>query len=178
MSQQTVFRLKDRKNYDEIQAHKEDIPTVTKYEVLIKVRSVSLNYRDLVISNSKYPFPVKDSVIPCSDAAGDVVSVGECVADLSPGDKVIGNFDVTNMFGQQKDWEHGLGGPIDGVLQEYIMLPASAVIKVPKDAPLDYSEWASLVCTGTTSWNGLFGGARLMPGQTVLFQGKYHLITF
>jgi len=64
---QTVYRITDQKGIDYLKEFQEDIPLIHEHEVLIKIHAVSLNYRDLVIINNKYPFPLKDNVIPCSD---------------------------------------------------------------------------------------------------------------
>ncbi|KAJ6438184.1 Zinc-type alcohol dehydrogenase-like protein [Purpureocillium lavendulum] len=170
-AQQVVFRLKHRNGFDGLYQREENIPEITKHEVLVKVRSVSLNFRDIVIATSKYHFPVAENVVPCSDMAGDIVQTGESVKGLHAGDKVIACFDITNLYGPQIGWNGGQGGPIDGVLRQYVALPASAVIKVPSDTPHTYAEWASLVCTGTTVWNAFYGNLPLRPGQVVLCQG-------
>jgi hypothetical protein len=34
---------------------------------------------------------------------------------LKKGDKVLSTFDISNLYGTQKDWNHGLGGPIDDI---------------------------------------------------------------
>ena len=152
--------------------HNEEIPTIDKHEVLIKVKSVSLNYRDIAISSNRYPFPVKDNIIPCSDCCGEIVDIADDDNnDLSKGDIVVGNFDLKNLYGPQKNWDHGLGGAVDGVLREYLVLPLSAVTKVPQKSSLTPAQWASVVCTGTTAWNALYGNIPLRPGQTVLFLG-------
>ncbi|KAJ5998205.1 hypothetical protein N7522_009865 [Penicillium canescens] len=136
MSNQNVIRL----------TSPEPIPTAGKHEVLIAVKSVALNFRDNAIATGKYPFPVKKNVVPGSDAAGDVVETGEGVSRFKLGDK--GN---------------GLGGPVDGVLREYISVPAQAVVKIPENSTLSYAQWASV--------NSLYGNNLLKHGQTVLFQG-------
>jgi NADPH:quinone reductase-like Zn-dependent oxidoreductase len=64
---QTVYRITERKGIDYIQDFQEDIPKINQHEVLIKIHAVSLNYRDLAIVTNKYPPPLKDHVIPCSD---------------------------------------------------------------------------------------------------------------
>jgi len=69
------------------------------------------------------------------------------------------------------DWLNGLGGPKDGVLRQYIAIPATAIVKIPSTTKLSWSQLASLVCTGTTAWNALYGNLPLKPGQTLLFQG-------
>lgn len=91
------------------------MPSAGPYEVLVKVRSVALNYRDYVVATGKYPFKVKESVVPCSDIAGDVVEVGHGVEDIAAGDQVISSFDLKTLYGPIKDWDHGLGGSLDGV---------------------------------------------------------------
>ncbi|KAF5856211.1 hypothetical protein ETB97_007687 [Aspergillus alliaceus] len=169
---QTVIRIDGpRTSIRNLKAFNEKIPVPTKHEVLIKVHSVSLNYRDIAVATSQYPFPVKDNVVPCSDAAGVVVEAGECVKNLAKGDRVVGTFDPTNLFGQQMDWLNGQGAPVDGVLREYITLPAIAAVKLPENSPQSFSEWSTLVCTGVTAWNALYGITPLKPGQIVLCQG-------
>ncbi|KAH7060680.1 hypothetical protein B0J12DRAFT_649719 [Macrophomina phaseolina] len=170
---QQVFRLiGPRKTFHELQSFEEPIPTISNREVLVHVRAVALNYRDIGVATSTYPFPVKDAVVPCSDAAGEIVEVGSAVAkDLAKGDTVVGTFDPTNLYGPQQSWRNGQGGPIDGVLRQYVVLPADAIVKVPREAGLSFAQWASLVCTGVTAWNALYGNLPLRPGQVVLLQG-------
>ena len=103
----------------------------------MKIHGIALNYRDIVIANGGYPFPIKENVIPCSDAAGEVVEVGSSVEGLDVCDHVVANFDVSNLYGQQKDWLHGHGGPIDGMLRQYVALPGTAVVKVPRTAKVE-----------------------------------------
>lgn len=178
MSSHTVLRHTTRDSWNNIQTYVEPRPTVGKHELLIKVRSVALNYRDIAIATSKYPFPVKDNVVPGSDASGDVVEVGEGVTGFLQGDKVIAAFDPATLYGPLKTWQTGLGGPTDGVLREYITIPAQSVVKIPESSTLSYAQWASVVCTGVTAWNCLYGNMPLKPGQTVLFQGMLYLPKF
>ncbi|CAF3389543.1 unnamed protein product [Rotaria sp. Silwood2] len=132
---------------DYIKDFQEDIPTINQHEVLIKIHAVSLNYRDLLIINNKYPFSLKDNIVPYSDGAGEIVEVGDQVIGFKKGDRVISNFDPTHLYGPSQ----------------------SCLIKIPDH--LSYEQAASLVCTGTTTWNALHGNNRLLPGQTVLLQG-------
>ncbi|KAJ5353209.1 hypothetical protein N7452_002183 [Penicillium brevicompactum] len=171
MSTQTALRLTSRDSWERLAAFQEPRPTAGKHEVLIKVRSVALNFRDIAIATSKYPFSVKDQVVPGSDAAGDIVTVGEGVTGFTAGDKVVTSFDQATHYGPIKNWENGLGGPIDGALREYISVPAHSVVKVPHGSSLSYAQWASIVCTGTTAWNSLYGASPIKPGQSILFQG-------
>lgn len=169
---QTVIRIDGPRNsVRNLKAFQEEIPVPSKHEVLIKVYSVSLNYRDIGVATSGYPFPVKDNVIPCSDAAGVVVEVGEGVKNLAKGDRVITTFDPTNLFAQQKDWLNGHGGPVDGVLRQFMTTLATSAVKLPENSPQTFSEWSTLVCTGVTAWNALYALTPLKPGQIVLCQG-------
>lgn len=175
MPSQTVIRLPTQGSWDNLTQLQEPQPSAGKHEVLIKVRSVALNFRDIVIATGQYPFPVKENVIPGSDAAGDIVETGEGVSGFKKGDKVVVTFDATTAYGPIKSWAHGFGGPVDGMMREYVSVPASAVVRVPEQSTLTYSQWASVVCTGTTAWNALFGNNPLKPGQTVLLQGESQL---
>ncbi|KAM0513688.1 hypothetical protein ACHAPE_007514 [Trichoderma viride] len=170
-SKQTVFRLNSRQSIVDLAKTEEDIPKAAAYEVLIKIHSVALNFRDIAIATSRYPFPVKDNVIPTSDAAGEIVEIGPNVQGFTVGDRVIANFCPANLYGPMTDWNGSLGGPMDGVLRNYIAINANSVVKLPKESPLKASQWAALVCTGSTAWNSLYGNVPLKPGQTVLFQG-------
>lgn len=57
------------------------------------------------------------------------------------------------------------------MLREYIAVPASAVVPVPKTTKLTWPQLAGLVCTGITAWNALYGNNPLTAGQSVLFLG-------
>ena len=173
MAQQQVFRLPQRTSIHDLQVFQEDVPSPTSNEVLIKIKSVALNYRDFAVATGKYPFPVKDRVVPGSDLSGEVLSVGSHVDDLSKGDKVVASFDLKTLYGAMPDWHHSLGGCYDGVLREYIALPSSAVVKVSSSTRLDFAQLSALVCTGTTAWNALYGNNPLKPGQTVLLLGRF-----
>jgi NADPH:quinone reductase-like Zn-dependent oxidoreductase len=139
MSTHTTLRLTGRDSWQQLAEFQEPRPTAGKHEVLIKVRGVALNFRDIAISTSRYPYKVKDQVVPGSDAAGTIVTVGEGVTGLNAGDKVVVSFDQATQYGTIKNRENGLGGPIDGVLREYISVPVQAVVKIPNGSTLSYA---------------------------------------
>ena len=66
-----------------------------------------------------------------------------------------------------------LGGDVDGMLAEYVLLHAGGVVCFPEH--LTYEEAATLPCAGVTAWNALhYGGDPVrttQPGETVLIQG-------
>jgi NADPH:quinone reductase-like Zn-dependent oxidoreductase len=103
MSKQTVFRLPSKgAGYEKLEQVSEPIPKPQAHEVLLKIHATTLNYRDIVIADGGYPFPVKDNVVPLSDGAGTIEEVGAAVTGLTKGDWAIVNFDITNLYGPQQ----------------------------------------------------------------------------
>jgi len=139
-------------------------------EVLVKVRAISFNYRDLMMVKGLYNPKLKLPRIPCSDGAGEVAAVGEGVVLWKPGDRVAGIF--------MQNWIDGpptaaklrgaLGGDIDGMLAEYVVLNEAGVVAIPEH--LSFQEAATLPCAAVTAWNALSVG-NVKPGSTVLIQG-------
>ncbi|KAF4127046.1 Zinc-binding dehydrogenase [Phytophthora infestans] len=171
-SSNLVFRHTDRTSHRTLRVESEPRPEIGPDEVLVQIRGVTLNYRDTIVANGTYPFPVKDDLVPCSDGAGVVLELGADVKNLQLGDRVIANFDVNNLDGLTPGLEReSLGGNVDGVLRQYIALPAQVITKVPEKCGISFVQMASLVASGVTAWNALFGVLPLKAGQTVLFQG-------
>lgn len=139
-------------------------------EVQVKVHAVSFNYRDLLMVKGLYNPKMKLPRIPCSDGAGEVTAVGEGVTTWKRGDRVAGIF--------MQNWVDGpptpakvkgaLGGDIDGMLAESVVLPESGLVALPHH--LTFEEAATLPCAAVTAWNAL-ASAHLKPGATVLIQG-------
>jgi NADPH:quinone reductase-like Zn-dependent oxidoreductase len=145
-------------------------PTPGPGEALIHMHAISLNYRDLLMVKGLYNPKLQLPRIPCSDGAGEVVSVGEGVTAWSAGDRVAGIF--------MQNWLDGvltpvkargaLGGDIDGMLAEFVVLHQTGIVAIPEH--LSYQEAATLPCAAVTAWNALAAG-NLRPGATVLIQG-------
>jgi len=147
------------------------VPQIGEYDVLVKLHAASLNYRDLIIPQGQYPFPLDLPVVPASDGAGEVVSVGPKVTRFQPGDKVVTLFNQAHQFGEIDPvaMKSGLGGVYDGTLRQFGAFHEQGLVKAPKN--LDYLHAATLTCAALTSWNALYGLKPLKPGQTVLVQG-------
>ena len=62
-----------------------------------------------------------------------------------------------------------LGGSIDGMLAEYVVLEEEGVVKIPEHLSLE--EGATLPCAAVTAWDAIMHHAKLIAGQTVLLQG-------
>lgn len=140
-------------------------------QVLIRVRAVSLNYRDLLTVQGTYNPKQKLPLIPCSDGAGEVVAVGEGVTRVQPGDRVCGIFAQRWIAGEpnREKLRSTLGGPFDGMLAELVVLHEEGVVLVPPH--LTDEEAATLPCAGVTAWSALVTQGRLTAGDTVLLQG-------
>jgi NADPH:quinone reductase-like Zn-dependent oxidoreductase len=61
-----------------------------------------------------------------------------------------------------------LGGDIDGMLAEYVVLKETGLVAFPEH--LSFQEAATLPCAAVTAWNALAAGD-VKPGATVLIQG-------
>jgi NADPH:quinone reductase-like Zn-dependent oxidoreductase len=140
-------------------------------EVLVKVHAVSLNYRDLLMVRGHYNPKMPLPRIPCSDGAGEVVEVGEEVNDVAVGQRVAGIFMQRWLEGAPtaETSRGALGGDVDGMLAEYVVLHQSGVVPFPKH--LSYAEAATLPCAGVTAWNALEHAAHIKPGDVVVIQG-------
>lgn len=140
-------------------------------EVLIRVRAVSLNYRDYMnvmgIRGVTGPIPR----IPCSDGAGEVVAVGPGVSGWKAGDRVVIPFMPTWLEGgfSQEHASKALGGAVDGMLQELVVMRAESLLPIPSH--LSFEEAATLPCAAVTAWDALHVRGGLKTGDTVLIQG-------
>jgi NADPH:quinone reductase-like Zn-dependent oxidoreductase len=145
-------------------------PTPGPGEVLVGVRAVSYNYRDLMVVKGFYNPKMELPRIPCSDAAGEVVAVGDGVSTWRAGDRVAGIFMQNWLDGPlTMDKSRGaLGGDIDGVLADYVVFKEDGLVAVPDH--LSYQEAATLPCAAVTAWNAL-AAAEVKPGSNVLIQG-------
>jgi NADPH:quinone reductase-like Zn-dependent oxidoreductase len=62
-----------------------------------------------------------------------------------------------------------LGGDIDGMMAEYVVLSEDGLVEVPRH--LSWEEAATLPCAGVTAWNAVVHAGRVKPGDTVVIQG-------
>jgi NADPH:quinone reductase-like Zn-dependent oxidoreductase len=146
-------------------------PKPGRNEVLLKVHAVSLNYRDLMIVLGHYNPRMHLPRIPCSDGAGEVVAVGDGVTRVAVGDRVAGIFMQNWIDGEAdaKKIRGALGGDIDGMLAEYVVLREQGVVRVPDH--LSMEEAAALPCAAVTAWNAVVHAGRVKAGDVVLTQG-------
>jgi NADPH:quinone reductase-like Zn-dependent oxidoreductase len=167
-----LYRLPQATGIDSLTMTEAEVPVPARGQALVRMHAASLNYRDLMIVNGRAARgapPV--NLVPLSDGAGEVVSVGPEVTRVKPGDRVAGCF-VQSWIGGPigpDDAASSLGGAIDGVLAEYCLFDQIGLVHLP--AHLSFEQGATLPCAGVTAWNALFGGQTLYPGDSVLVLG-------
>ncbi|MFQ5955176.1 MAG: NAD(P)-dependent alcohol dehydrogenase [Kiloniellales bacterium] len=141
-------------------------------QVLLRMRAAALNYRDFVMAGRGYgrrsgTLPL----VPVSDGAGEVVAVGDGVMRVSVGELVCPIFAQGWISGPFRErYRHGLlGGPLNGVMQEYMVLDQDGVVRAPRH--MTALEAATLPCAALTAWSAVAAQGRIKAGDTVLIQG-------
>ena len=147
-------------------------PVAGPNQVLVRIRAVSLNRRDLNMLRRDYgdeTYP--PGSIPLSDGAGEVIAVGEGVTRFQVGDRVAGIFfdKWIDGFPSEEALVSDRGGGSNGMLSEVIVTHEDALVSVPKH--LSYEEAATLPCAAVTAWVGLFERGRIGEDQYVLLEG-------
>jgi NADPH:quinone reductase-like Zn-dependent oxidoreductase len=146
-------------------------PQPKRGEVLIRVHAVSLNFRDLMVVLGRYNPKMHLPRIPTSDGAGEVIAAGEGVTRVKPGDRVAGIF-LQNWIDGEADAAKirgALGGDIDGMLSQLVVLHEDGVVRVPDH--LSFEEASTLPCAAVTAWNAITRAGRVKAGDTVVIQG-------
>jgi NADPH:quinone reductase-like Zn-dependent oxidoreductase len=140
-------------------------------QVLIRLRAVSLNYRDLMMVKGIYNPKLRLPIVPISDGAGEVTAAGAGASGYKGGERVVVPF-MPGWLEGPSDEEKGrsaLGGGGTGLLAEHAVVPAGALLPIP--AHLSFEEAATLPCAGVTAWNAIVTTGAVKPGDTVLVLG-------
>lgn len=179
----------------------EAVPKPGAGEVLVRVKAVSLNYRDtegkcwlsdalrddagrltlfavamgLYGHHKTIDATSAQPLVLCSDMSAEVVSIGSGVSSWKTGDRVMSTFCQDHLTGQIKAHQmgSGLGLPLEGVLQDYRVFPEHGLVKTP-----DYlkdEEASCLPVAAVTAWMAINGlrplGQAGGKGEVVLLQG-------
>jgi NADPH:quinone reductase-like Zn-dependent oxidoreductase len=144
-------------------------------EVAIRVRAVGLNhidvwgFRGMAFAKRKMP------IVVGAEASGEILSVGENVSNLTPGQRVVMYGALT--CGQCRACREGrdnlcedvggiMGFHLDGFSREQVVMPARLVVPVPDGVSFEDAACAP-IAFGTVQ-HMLFDNAHLQPGETVL----------
>jgi NADPH:quinone reductase-like Zn-dependent oxidoreductase len=167
-----VFQIQDDWGIDNLKLATRPDPKPGPGQVLLRMKAASVNYRDLVVPNKGYGSHTGElPLVMLSDGAGEVIETGAGVTRVKTGDKVCPLFAQAWISGPPTPERLGrsLGGPLDGTMQEYMVLPAGGVVKFP--AHLSWEEAAALPCAALTAWSAVVTHDDLGPGSRVLVQG-------
>ena len=149
-------------------------PQLRADEVLVRVRAAALNHLDLFVRGGipgvKFSFPH----ILGSDAAGEVVAVGELCRRVTPGQRVLLSPGLSCrqclacLEGRDNECRSYtlFGTGVPGVNRELVNAPEYAVIPIPDS--LDYQRAAAAPLVFVTAWHMLMTRAGLRPGEDVL----------
>ncbi|MEC9208308.1 MAG: alcohol dehydrogenase catalytic domain-containing protein, partial [Pseudomonadota bacterium] len=102
-------------------------------EVRFRVMASSINRRDFNTVRAPMARNTPLPRIPNSDAAGEVVSVGEGVRNFQPGDRVASCFFMRWQAGRMEApiMSSALGGAEEGMLSEEAVLLETALVHIP-----------------------------------------------
>ena len=146
-------------------------------EVLIRVRACSLNHLDLWVRGGLPMLQLRFPWILGSDAAGEIVEIGELCARAKVGDRVLVAPGRTLAAGAETARgadnaapDYGLfGAAYPGLNAEYAAIPEANALPIP--GGLSYAEAASVPLVFLTAWHMLAGIAKIRMLEDVLVIG-------
>lgn len=156
---------------DQLRLVERPVPQPGPGEILVRVGAATLNYRDLAILKGSYKPGFRRPYVPASDACGRVAALGPGVTRFALGDRVVPVYTQGWVGGRPTPEmrEHRtLGVPLDGVLREFVAVPAEDAVPAP--ATLDDADAATLPIAGLTAWATL-REAGVKPGDWMLAMG-------
>jgi len=167
-----VFQLENEWSVENLRIAKKPVPLPGQGQILLKIKAASLNYRDLVVLKRGYgPFTGELPLIPVSDGVGEVVEIGKGSDNSLLGKRVCPLFMPKWISGKpnRDKITSTLGGPIDGLMTEYMAIDQDSVVQIPDF--LSDTEASTLPCAALTAWNALIGSGGISRGEKVLIQG-------
>jgi len=148
-------------------------------EVIFRVKFAALNYDDIWGMRGK-PLAIPLPHISGTDAAGEVIEIGDDVKNVKVGDRIVSHGNMSCRICKactegreyncrnRKIWGFETG-PLWGGYCEVTHLPEVNVVKIPEN--ITYEEAAAASMTLLTSWHMLVDRAKIQPGQLVLVMG-------
>jgi NADPH:quinone reductase-like Zn-dependent oxidoreductase len=166
-----VYEIQGSFGLDNLRVAERSDPIPGHGQVMVRMKAVSLNYRDILTVTGRYNPKQPLPLVPCSDGVGEVVAVGEGVSRFKESDRVAAIF-CQRWIGGTPTYERlrsTLGGPRDGTLAEFVLLDEDGAVLLPEH--LSDEEAATLPCAGLTAWSALAEYGNVGPGDIVLIQG-------
>jgi NADPH:quinone reductase len=130
----------------------EDIPSPVPGpgEVVVSVKAASVNFPDVLIIENKYQVKPPLPFSPGSDLAGTVKAIGDSVANVAVGDRVLA---ITGY----------------GAFAEEVKVEARRLLPIPTG--MDFATAAAFGLTYATSEHALYDRGALKSGETLLVLG-------
>jgi NADPH:quinone reductase-like Zn-dependent oxidoreductase len=167
-----VIEIRDGFGLESLKVTERPDPVPGPWQVVLKMKAFSLNYRDLLVVNGVGRWKPSLPRIPLSDGVGVVAAAGSDVSRVKVGDRVAPIFYPNWLDGRVASEKMGqaLGGAVaDGTLAEYTLFDETSVVHVPEH--LSDEEAATLPCAAVTAWNAVVQGGQIRPGDTVVVLG-------
>ncbi|CAN1548869.1 Qor NADPH,quinone reductase and related Zn-dependent oxidoreductases [Rhabdaerophilaceae bacterium] len=167
-----VFQIESGWSFDHLTLSERPKPVPSDRQVLLRMQAASLNARDLIVPLRGYGRATGElPLIPVSDGVGTIVAVGNGVTRAKVGDRVCPTYFQGWVGGEPSPerFATSLGGPLDGVMAEFVCLSEEGIVRVPEY--LTDSEAATLPCAALTAWSAIATHAATRPGDHVLIQG-------
>lgn len=150
--------LKEAGSVENLQIAETEIPKIYNNEVLVKVKSISINPVDVKARANDgvlaWIFENERPVILGWDISGEVFEIGKDVTDFKIGDEVFG---MVNFFGNGKAYA------------EYVAAPSAHLALKPKNTT--HQEAASATLVALTAYQALVDVAKIKKGDKVLIHG-------
>lgn len=141
-----------------------DPSTLKETDVVVAVRSASVNWVDLLMTSGQYQHMPSPPYTPGLEYSGDIAWAGAAVdpAQVKVGDRVLsdGFWTGPRSLGDYQQW---------GGFASYAVAPAYAVIKLPER--LTYDQGCNLLGNYETAYHCLVTCGKLRRGETVLILG-------
>jgi len=147
-------------------------------EITVRVRACSLNHLDLWVLSGLPAYKISLPHALGCDIAGEVEEIGEGVAGLKKGERVVlypvescGKCEWCQAGQENRCVERTVigAGPRWGGYAEVVRALASSAVKIPEN--LSFEEAASIPVASLTAWHMLVTLAGLREGQSVLVLG-------
>lgn len=153
------------------------IPECKHEDILVKLEYAALNRLDIWITKGWPGMKITYPFIPGADGAGKVAATGDGVTDVSIGDRVVINpniscgkcdYCLSGNDNRCKSWGL-LGETLNGTYAQYVVVPQSNVLAIPPDFESGTACAAALVYQ--TAWHSLVTRGNIHPGERILVVG-------
>ncbi len=160
-----VFQIDGGWSFDHLNLGERPVPVPQAGQVLLAMHAASLNARDLICSPARlWACNRGTAADPGVGRGRHGGRVGEGVTRVKVGDRVCPTY-FQGWFSGEPSAERfatALGGPLDGVMAEFMCLSEEGVVRVPDY--LTHEEAATLPCAALTAWSAIAIHAATRPG--------------